>query len=85
MEIAEDIDALGMQWLVGYREDLEGYEGERVPDTIEYQLITVYLQQIIKDQQAIIAGLQAENALQAEQIKNLQADVQSIKEYLGIK
>ena len=75
--LAEDADALGLTALVGYREDIEGREGERLPDTLEYQLITLYLQQIIKDQQATIEA-------QEERIKLLEEDIQAIKDHLGL-
>jgi len=83
--IAEEADALGLTYLVGYQdrgtlletaeetgEDIveDGNPDDMLPDTINYELITLYLQQIIKDQQATI--------------ETLEAEIQAIKEHLGL-
>ena len=48
--IAEELDELGLEYLVGYK------DGE--PDFINYELISIYLLEIIKDQQKRIETLE---------------------------
>ena len=63
--IAEELDSLGLKWLVGY--DKEGN-----PDFIYYDRIPIYLLEIIKQQQQQIAK-------QAEQIDALQKQVERLE------
>ena len=71
--IAEDLDELGLRKLVNY--DTQGR-----PRSIRYELTSLYLLEVLKDQANSIKELKVENELLKEQVK---AENQSLKQRLG--
>ncbi len=67
--IAEELDSIGLKWLVGY--DLEGN-----PDFIYYDRLPIYLLEVIKQQQTRLE-------LQDKQIKTLQERITLLEQLLN--
>jgi len=63
--IAEDFDEAGLKKLVAYNQDGQ-------PESVKYDKISLYIIEVLKDQQKVIARLKAENEALRQRLENIE-------------